>query len=201
MAIDLPKDDEYWTPYKFSFWRHLTIYAFSAAFLSHFFELVYCLIAKAFGDTSSPPGVFENYLEPYWIYGFAIIILVLLIHPLKFLVKKESSNGTVEIILTFVITSIIALIMELVFGLLMNQPDALGVFPLWDNSHQPLSVLGQTYWLNDVICGVVATLWVWFLYPLFEKLLVKIPDKAENIVAVMIVAFVGSLTIYYYCFV
>ena len=79
------------------------------------------------------------------------------------------------------------MVMELGMGLLLNQPDAAGVYPLWDNSQLPLNILGQAWLVNDLVLGAVAMLYTWFIYPWCEKMLAHVPRRTMNVVAIAIV--------------
>lgn len=54
-------------------------------------------------------------------------------------------------------------------GLMLNQPDAAGEYPLWDNSQLSLKVLGQAWLVNDIGLGGIATLYTWLFTPFATK--------------------------------
>lgn len=73
--------------------------------------------------------------------------------------------------------------MEVVIGLLVNQPDPVtGVYPYWDNSQLPGNVLGQAWIVNDVAIGIAAMIYLWVVYPLVCRFYAWMSPKAANIV-------------------
>ena len=72
-------------------------------------------------------------------------------------------------------------------GLMLNQPDAAGNYPLWDNSQLPGNILGQAWIVNDVGLGAVAMLYTWVVYPLMQKALSRVPIRVMNVAAAVIV--------------
>lgn len=72
-------------------------------------------------------------------------------------------------------------------GFMLNQPNAAGEYPLWDNSNLPLNILGQAWLVNDLALGAVATLYTWAVYPATERLLARVPRRAMDAIAAVIV--------------
>ena len=72
-------------------------------------------------------------------------------------------------------------------GFMLNQPNAAGEYPLWDNSNLPLNILGQAWLVNDLALGAVATLYTWAVYPATERLLARVPRRAMDVIAAVIV--------------
>ena len=92
----------------------------------------------------------------------------------------------------FVTTVLVCMAMELAMGFLLNQPDAAGNYPLWDNSQLPGNILGQAWIVNDIGLGAVAMLYTWPIYPLRQKALAKVPIRIMHpIAAIVVVGFVA----------
>lgn len=94
----------------------------------------------------------------------------------------------------FVTTVLVCMAMELAMGFLLNQPDAAGNYPLWDNSQLPGNILGQAWIVNDISLGAVAMLYTWVIYPLCQKALAKVPIRVMRPVAAIVV--VGFVVLY-----
>ena len=76
-------------------------------------------------------------------------------------------------------------------GFLLNQPDAAGNYPLWDDSQLPGNLLGQALIVNGIGLGAVAMLNTWVIYPLCQKALAKVPIRVVRpIAAIVVVGFV-----------
>ena len=74
------------------------------------------------------------------------------------------------------------MVLELTFGLMVNQPDEFGVYPYWDNSQLPLNILGQAWLVNDIFIGIAAVVYIWGVWPLVNKGLAKLSMKTANII-------------------
>ena len=79
------------------------------------------------------------------------------------------------------------MLMELVMGFMLNQPNAAGEYPLWDNSELPFNILDQAWLVNDLSLGAVAMVYTWIIYPLCQKAIAKIPSRIINPLAIVIV--------------
>ena len=88
---------------------------------------------------------------------------------------------------TFLYAVLLAMLLELVIGWMVNQPDQFGEYPYWDNSGLFLNVFGQAWLINDVGIGLVAMFYVWVMWPLICKGLEKLGNRGANIALVIIV--------------
>ena len=79
------------------------------------------------------------------------------------------------------------MLMELAMGFMLNQPNAAGEYPLWDNSQLPFNILGQAWLVNDLALAAVAMLYTWIVYPLCQKALGKLPLRVMNLLAAVVV--------------
>ena len=76
-------------------------------------------------------------------------------------------------------------------GFLLNQPDAAGNYPLWDNSQLPGNILGRAWIVNGIGLGAAAKLYTWVIYPLCQKALAKAPIRVMRpVAAIVVVGFV-----------
>ncbi len=188
------KDAEtgYFAPLTWEFWRSLIICFCVFNIVGHWLEIPYCtFMNECFGIVGDDYDVWTDpWYHPYWVYGIGAVVMTFVIEPIKehILARRKTIFGAV--LETFVFAVFLSMIMELVFGLIVNQPDAAGVYPYWDNSQLPLNVFGQAWLVNDVMIGVVAMLYVWVLYPLICEGLRALPEKIANAVfAVIAVGF------------
>lgn len=190
----ISKEDEigYFAPHTWAFWRALITCFFAFALVGHWLEIPYCLFMNHFfGIVDADYPVWSDpWFHPYWIYGIGAVIVTLLVEPVKewIVLKRKTLAGA--LLQTFVMVTLIAMLTELIMGLLVNQPDATGRYPFWDNSQLPLNVLGQAWLVNDAVIGFLAVIYVWVLWPLvcegFQKLR---PSVANKVFAGIVIAF------------
>lgn len=126
----------------------------------------YCWSWIAFSASwpTTTPVWTDPWYHPYWVYGFGAVFMTLLIEPLKerlILHRKTLWGAFLE---SLVIAILAAMVLELVMGWLINQPDpTTGEYPFWDNSQLPGNVFGQAWLVNDFFIGLAAMIYVWVI--------------------------------------
>lgn len=171
-----------------TFWRNQAVYFCAFSLVGHWLEILYCLFMDAnFGIVDPESLVWEDAFYPFPVYGFGVLVCAVVMVPLKqWLLLRCKGKGAAAGAF-FIIGVVAAMAMELAQGFLQNQPDENGVYPLWDNSHLPLNILGQAWLVNDVMISLVMLAYVWLLYPVMERGIAKLPQRAANVGAVLIV--------------
>ncbi len=190
----------YFAPKTWAFWRSVITCFCLFSIVGHWLEIPYCtFMHSCFGIVEADYAVWTDpWYHPYWIYGIGAVIVTLLIEPLKEWTVSRRKTLVGAILETFVLLVIISMLTELIMGWLVNQPDEFGDYPFWNNSELPLNIFGQAWLVNDIVIGVVATLYVWVLYPLICEGYMALRPKTANIVfAILMVAFAACCTISY----
>ena len=188
------EDQRYgFNPKRFAFWRNLIVYFCAFSWIGHWMEIPYCLFNDFFfGIVDDNSVVFTHPLEPFMVYGIGVIVCIMVMVPLKNALVKHNKRFWLAAVEFYVIAVFLSMMMELVMGLLMNQPDPVtGVYPLWDNSQLPGNILQQAWIVNDVLLGAILMLYTWVVYPACQKLYGKMPWRTAEIVsAIIIIAFI-----------
>lgn len=192
------RNDEigYFMPKTWAFWRSLIVCFFLFSIVGHWLEIPYCwFMNECFGVVDADYAVWTDpWWHPYWVYGFGAVVMTLVIEPLKegIVLKRKTLWGA--LLETFVIAVLLAMVMELVIGWFINQPDEFGKYPFWDNSEMPLNIFGQAWLVNDVCIGLMAMLYLWVFYPLICNVFSVMKPRTANIVfALVIVAFAALI--------
>ncbi len=198
----LTVDDQigYFAPKTWEFWRALIAAFCICTLLGHWLELLYCIIMNALFGIVEPDYVVwtDPWYHPYWVYGVGAVIMTLIIEPLKEIIVVHRKTLWGALLETFVITVILSMLMELIIGWLVNQPDQFGEYPFWDNSELPLNIFGQAWLVNDVVIGLVAVLYVWVIYPLLCEMFSHLrPSVANGLLILIVVVFAGASTCSY----
>ena len=182
----------YFAPQTWQFWRALIVCFCVFSIVGHWLEIPYCFFMdRFFGIVADDYAVWTDpWYHPYWVYGFGAVFMTLLIEPLKehFILSCRTLWGALA--KSFVAVVLIALAMELVIGLLVNQPDAAGEYPYWDNSQLPLNILGQGWLVNDLVIGVMAILYLWVLYPAIDAWLRSLRPWVANTLCLALIALI-----------
>ncbi|MEG0790770.1 MAG: putative ABC transporter permease [Gordonibacter sp.] len=185
----LTREDELgrYAPDAWTFWRNIAVYFCVFSVIGHWLEIAYCSFMNLFGIVDADSLVWDDPWYPFLVYGVGVAVCAVLLVPLKERLIERRKTLLGAAILFFVITVVVCMLMELAMGFMMNQPNAAGDYPLWDNSDLPLNIFDQAWLVNDIVLGAVAMLYTWVLYPLCEKLLARIPERITNILSIAII--------------
>ena len=167
-----------WAPWSIRFWRCMAIAFCVFSILGHWMEIPYCVFNDwAFGIVDDDSLVFGDPMYPFLVYGIAAVLGTLFLVPQRDWLIDHYSRWR-AVLRFFLLCTAAACAGELIMGLLLNQPDPVtGAYPLWDNSYLPFNVLGQAWLVNDVLLGVLITLYIWVLYPTLVKLVNLVPER------------------------
>lgn len=185
----LTKEDELgrYAPDTWTFWRNLAVYFCVFSVVGHWLEILYCSFMNLFGIVDADSLVWDDPWYPFLVYGVGVAVCAILLSPLKERLIERRKTMWGAVVQFFIITVIVCMLMELVMGFILNQPDAAGEYPLWDNSDLPLNILDQAWLVNDLVLGALAMLYTWILYPLCEKAISHVPTRIMNVSAVVII--------------
>lgn len=186
----LSREDELneYGPSTWTFWRNLALYFCAFSLIGHWLEIIYCTFMRLFGIYDPESLVWDDPFYPFLIYGIGVVVCAALLVPLKERLIRQRKTLVGAGFQFFIITVFVCMLMELIMGLLLNQPNHLGEYPLWDNSQLPLNIFNQAWLVNDLVLGAVAMFYTWLVYPLCEKYLAKVPSRIVNLGAFVLVA-------------
>lgn len=186
----------YFAPKTWAFWRALIVCFCAMNLIGHWLEIPYCAIMNAcFGIVEDTYALLTDpWYHPYWVYGVGAVFMTLLVEPLKEYIIKHSKNLFIALLVTFVLTVFLSMLLELIIGWLVNQPNELGEYPFWDNSELPLNIFGQAWLVNDFFIGIAAMVYVWIVFPLVSLGFSRLKPRTANIVfAVLVAIFIGCV--------
>ena len=143
-SFKLHEADEfrYFAPKTWFFWRGVIINFCVFCLVGHWLEIPYCMFMDwAFHVVADDYDVWTDPLwVPYWVYGLGTVFITLSLLPLKIHILEQRKTMWGAVLQFFVIAVVVCALLELVIGLLINQPDATGHYPFWDNSALPLNI-------------------------------------------------------------
>ncbi len=182
----------WFAPKTWAFWRALIACFILFNILGHWVELGYCVIVDSLFDAVEDDYVVWNdpWWHPYWVYGLGVVFMTLVFEPIKEHLVKSSGAAWKTVLKTFLLAVFVSMLLELTFGLLVNQPDASGEYPYWNNEKLPFNVLNQAWLVNDFFLGLASTIYVWLVFPLVCAAFDRMKPRTANIVfAVLVVGF------------
>ncbi|MDR3135993.1 MAG: putative ABC transporter permease [Coriobacteriales bacterium] len=189
-----------WQPKTWGFWRNLIIYFCVFSIIGHWLEALYCTFIRLgiLSGTYDPNSqIWIDWLYPFVVYGIGAVACILLLYPIKNWLLSKTHNIVTTLIFSFVLNTLVCTSIELMMGLLLNQPDAAGNLPLWDYRNMAFNFMGQICLQNALAFGLVSTLMVWVFYPILERLLAHFSNDVMQVVFVAIVVFFSILMALY----
>jgi uncharacterized membrane protein len=94
----------------------------------------------------------------------------------------------VPYVLSFLANMLTCSCIEFSMGLIVNSNHQ-----LWDYSNEFCNIMGQVCLQNALGFGVAASVITWFIYPLLERWIARMPEHVVNIAFVVIAIFGGIL--------
>lgn len=161
----------FWAPRRRWFWQAVVTSFCACCLIGHWLEFPYCWMTDSlFHNVADDYALYiDPWFHPYWCYGFGALGMTLCLEPLKGWLVRRMGSQRRAVAVSFVAAVVLAMLMELGIGLLVNQPDATGHYPYWDNSQLPLNVGGQAWLFNDVFIALAAMVYLWVMFPLTCK--------------------------------
>lgn len=181
-----------YAPKTWPFWRTTIVCFALCAMVGHWLEIPYCTFMSLFGIVESDYAtMIDPWFYPYWVYGFGALGMTIALEPFKERIIERSKTLFGAFVVIYVLTVILAGVMETGFGLLINQPDPItGEYPYWDNSQLPLNLLQQGWVVNDLVIGAVAMVYLWLIFPSVSMVFDQVGEaKANSGFVVIAIAF------------
>ena len=190
----LKEDEKLWNPKSLLFWRNLLLYFCIFSVVGHWMEWSVCWLIRwgiVPGEYDPNSGIWRDMLNPFFVYGAAMVFIGLLLFPLKNFLQEKLPGKVVPLLASFVVNTLFCAAIELAMGLVLNTPPdpVTGKLPLWDYTNMDFNFMGQICLLNTTFFGVMATLMTWLVYPNLERAFAKIPADVMNIITVVVVVF------------
>lgn len=170
------------------FIRNLAIYFVVFSVVGHWMEMGLCqfiimgLVEGEYDPTNTM--LWRDWLYPFPMEGAAVVIIALVLYPLLQWMKKKISNPILPYVLSFFANALTCSIIEFSMGLLVNAD-----LQLWDYTNNFGNIMGQVCLQNTLAFGVAASIIAWFVYPLLERWIARVPYDIMNIVFIVVMAF------------
>lgn len=170
------------------FVRNLIMYFIIFSVLGHWMEMGMCqfiimgLVEGEYDPTNTM--LWRDWLYPFPMEGAAVVLIALILYPLFIWLKKNIKNRILPYVISFFANALLCSVIEFSMGLLVNAD-----LQLWDYTNNFGNIMGQVCLQNALAFGVAASLITWFVYPLMERWIARVPNDIMNIVFVVVVIF------------
>ena len=172
----------------FDSWRNLAVHFSLCSLVGRWIEVPWCIFCLyAFNIYDPNSLVWGDPFYPFCVYGVGAIVCGVFLTPLMDLMLTRRKTIWGAVLEFYVLCVFVSMVMEVGMGLMLNQPDANGVYPLWNNAVLPFNVLNQAWIPNDLLLGAAALVYTWIFYPLTEVIMGAVPRRIMNVVAAIIV--------------
>ncbi len=174
------------------FVRNLIIYFIIFSVLGHWMEAGMCQFirlgwVKGEYDPSNTM-LWRDWLYPYPMEGAAVVVIALVLYPLwQHLLKHFAQKPIIACVISFCANALTCSIIEFSMGLIVNSNHQ-----LWNYSDMFGNIMGQVCLQNTLAFGVAASIIAWFVYPMLERWLARIPNDTMNI-AFVVIAIIGGI--------
>ena len=169
------------------FIRNLIIYFVVFSLIGHWMEMGMCqfiimgLVQGEYDPTNTM--LWRDWLYPFPMEGAAVVIIALVLYPFFLWLKKKLPRPLAYII-SFLSGALLCSLIEFSMGLLFNAD-----LQLWDYRDNFCNIMGQVCLQNTMAFGVVAAIVTWWVYPLMERWIARIPREYMNIVFIVVAVF------------
>ncbi len=160
----------------FAFWRDLLLYFCAFSWLGHWLEIGIVSIGNLIQPTPMLEHIIASPFAPYHIYGFAVVLMILLLQFYPVRVRTSLP-------LQYAINTTLCAIVEYIAGTILLASNG---YRNWDYSEEFMNLNGHICLQNTLFFGAIATIFSRFLYPLCQRGLEKIPEHARTLLAVLL---------------
>ncbi len=171
--------------------RNLIIYFIIFSILGHWMEAGMCqfirlgLVEGEYDPTNTM--LWRDWLYPFPMEGAAVVLIALFLYPLLQWLKRKIKNPIVPYIISFFVNAGVCSLIEFSMGLIVNADHQ-----LWDYSTMPFNIMGQVCLQNAMAFGAASSIIAWWVYPLLQLWISRVPDAIMNI-AFVVVAVTGAI--------
>ena len=171
------------------FVRNLIMYFILFSIIGHWMEMGMCqfiILGVVQGEYDpSNTMLWRDWLYPFPMEGAAVVIIALVLYPFYLWLRKKFSDKIfVAYIVSFLAGALLCSLIEFSMGLVVNDHHQ-----LWDYRENFGNIMGQVCLQNTMAFGVVASIITWWVYPMLERWIARVPRDVMNIVFVVVAVF------------
>ena len=155
------------------FFKKIFIYFWITSLLGHYLEVVWIYIMHVTVDATLWKTTIPTITPLAAPYGFGMVAVILLVIPL---IEKYKLHPLSVFVLNALVTGVIEYLCALVLVI------ATGRNRYWDYSNEFLNINGYVCLKSAILFGIGATLFVYFIYPMLDKIVSGLRKKQFNAV-------------------
>ncbi len=186
---DYEKEDDFVIDRRgWPFIRNLIMYFILFSVIGHWMEMGMCqfiilgLVQGEYDPTNTL--LWRDWLYPFPMEGAAVVIIALVLYPFYQWLKKKVKPRALVYVISFISGALLCTLIEFSMGMIVNAD-----LQLWDYRENFCNFMGQVCLQNTMAFGVVASIITWWVYPLMERWIARVPRDRMNIVFVVVAIF------------
>ena len=187
-AGDYEKDDFTIDRHGWPFYRNLIMYFILFSVIGHWMEMGMCqFIVMGLVQGEYDPNntlLWRDVLYPFPMEGAAVVIIALVLYPFYLWLKKHVKPRPLVYVISFLSGALLCTLIEFSMGMIVNAD-----LQLWDYRDNYCNFMGQVCLQNTMAFGVVASIITWWVYPMLERWIARVPRDRMNIVFVVVAIF------------
>lgn len=156
-------------------WK-IFLYFWFFALLGHLLEVVWVWFTKSWFNPFNIPTI-TPLAVPYWL---GVVAVITCIHPIYKKFKRPN------ILLIFILSTLVTACVEFLSAAVIVA--YLGYNPFWDYSALPYNFMGYICLKNVLLFGLIATLFIHFLFPITERIIQKHSVRRINDLSALLFA-------------
>jgi len=169
---------------KFSSFQEIYIYFWISSIIGHYLEVVWAYAKHLMGGPLWQPTM--DTIMPLAVpYGLGAIAVVMLTWPLMKTRKLRAPSVFALNVFTTGAIEYFCAILIVIFN---------GTNSYWNYSSQPFNLSGYTSLETSVLFGIAATVYLYYIYPFFKKLIDKLKKKHFNYIFwILFITYIADL--------
>lgn len=164
------------------FWQELFIYFWVFSLIGHYLELFW----KFLVHLQNWRPIMSTIMPLAPPYGLGVVAVILFIKPL---IKKYNLNPLIVFGMCIAVSNIVEYFCASILVLLV------GYNKFWNYSYEPFNIKGFVCLKNGITFGILATLFLYFVYPYCNKFFQKLPKHQFKVIFwIIFLSYLLSLT-------
>lgn len=174
--------------FSWRYWQEMSVYFWVCSILGHYMEVFWSWVQGLITHRAVWHPIMPSFLPISVPYGFGMVAVLIFVLPI---IKKYKANP----IIAYLLCSFFCGLVEYICAALIVI--VCGHNKYWDYTHQPFNFNGYTSLEASVTFGVIAFIFLFFVYPFCEKYIKRIKSKYLNFFFwFMIVAYSLDLVVF-----
>lgn len=157
----------------FGLFQKIFIFYWLFSLLGHYAEVIWAYVNHAITGQPLDYHIVSTVIPLAMPYGLGAIAVILLVWPL---IKAHKINPVATLILNIIITSAVEYACAIILIIFTGHNY------YWSYLDKPFNISGYVCLESGIVFGTAATIFIYFIYPFFEKIIQRFSRQQLNII-------------------